>query len=1191
MSFVDYGPKWGLGEKISESLDVLEGALNIVCRTKKPKRGGNEKNVIIGNARRRIYEGLNDFHESAILHSNLTVTIAVFGVEGVGKSALFNFLLTQGVPQSDPNNLFSRLRDGPLPSGKGARQTRLPVYVTKGKQVRVVVHKEGKPEVWYPDNGQRNTLSIVQSTEQVREYIERNFARWEQEEASYIELQGPFTILQDLGERRTTSSGHLELLVDVQLLDLPGLRGDEKGDKILTSELNKADIILFFTSGQQGRGVKSNDLADIFRQHGQFDASSRPSLVHVVKAEEFKDVERLRDENEKALLEDAWPVFFGDDESNKCYREAREKLPQLGGEELLTKLKDESKVLVFHPKDEGFLERLRDVINSHVENVVIKKSFHPSLKKVHKLAKELNKVISQSRAKAKEPEQIKMEPEQIKIGHRPPLGVSSDDKGEESVIDLFISSEEFTQLENLGRVFKGFLYKFETIEFIKKRLEVSLKDFSERLITLFENNYNSKSISIASGLKEVVDVFCQSKIELFSANRFKPLYSSIVKKRTPTNDQEKKWRNSTEEMRETTLRDYLKDLIHEVLGRLLRERGKEADSSPSKVSDSLMVRVQDLLAITSLESKPDISKIPLKKVIDFSREAIRKYNPHFDLSTLDSYDHTKAFPEEMKMRSHDVLKIATKSSPEQIVKDMEQQLSSGRDDLIRELEKKLKLEKRSLDPPRTNLKVDEGKWLSVLLTVLSDQDHFDVSLDDKFKLDEKSEASLLNFARKRLFAFQKSRVKCEIEVTNSFPEREIHVEKHKEFQNVLAVSMSTSTRKLIDDICTSFTSCQVQLAPIFIPTIRPGPERSRTGNYFLEENPWDASEDETPIEENFEGKLKFNIFLVVEKQHLKKIKSTIHKKTLPSDREINLTYVVLPGNGHGIGVSRAVIKSLAECFKFDLYWTIDDDIKFMYQFNEDDRKWHKCTFARGLLFGQRVFHHCRQTTFKQPSQDAMDDLRDQTQALWPDQAKTSQTFREARRLLSDDTIKKVRDSPGLLHSPFTTENISKDCEGGNIGSDELSEIEKKFVESCRSLLFSEEVNRIAGVSIAHKASQRFDIIGVHPSAHFMPSKQRYQVVLHNTCALKEVNYVTDDMIFHEGENQVKDPNCRNTPYWGIRHSDKSFCRALEVKGVTGFQVICVNHEHEKDLINVFQRIGHSYEDSNSPYGSDNQNYA
>ena len=134
MSFVDYGPKWGLGEKISESLDVLEGALNIVCRTKKPKRGGNEKNVIIGNARRRIYEGLNDFHESAILHSNLTVTIAVFGVEGVGKSALFNFLLTQGVPQSDPNNLFSRLRDGPLPSGKGARQTRLPVYVTKGKQ-------------------------------------------------------------------------------------------------------------------------------------------------------------------------------------------------------------------------------------------------------------------------------------------------------------------------------------------------------------------------------------------------------------------------------------------------------------------------------------------------------------------------------------------------------------------------------------------------------------------------------------------------------------------------------------------------------------------------------------------------------------------------------------------------------------------------------------------------------------------------------------------------------------------------------------------------------------------------------------------------------------------------------------------------------------------------------------------------
>lgn len=77
-------------------------------------------------------------------------------------------------------------------------------------------------------------------------------------------------------------------------------------------------------------------------------------------------------------------------------------------------------------------------------------------------------------------------------------------------------------------------------------------------------------------------------------------------------------------------------------------------------------------------------------------------------------------------------------------------------------------------------------------------------------------------------------------------------------------------------------------------------------------------------------------------------------------------------------------------------------------------------------------------------------------------------FREVWRLFSDDDIKKVRDSLGFLYFLFIIENILKDCEGGNIGSDEFSEIEKKFVESCRSFLFSEEVNCIVGVLIVYK---------------------------------------------------------------------------------------------------------------------------
>lgn len=559
--FDDYDPGWDLGERIIESLDVLEGALNKVCSTKKPKRGGDGKNVtIVGKARKRIYESLNDFHRSAILDSNLTVTIAAFGTEGVGKSSLFNFLLTQGVPQGNVTNLFSRLRDGPLPSGEGVRQTSLPVYVKNAKSMRVLIHKEGKAEVCCPELGcddrERNAVPIVESIGSVRECIKRNFPNWMEEEASYLELEGPFPIFQDLGVRKTTDRGHLELLVDVQLVDLPGLRGEEKGDKILTTELNKADIILFFTSGQQGREVTSHDLANIFRQHGQFDTSSRPRLVHVVKAKESDEAERLLRENRKAL-EDAWSVFFGDDESNECFRAAWEKLPQLGGEELLKQLKDESEVLVFHPEDKSFVKNLKKVISSHVENVTIKKSFHPSLKKVHKLAKELKKVFPQSGAKAKEPQQIKLH-------HPPPLEISSYDKDEEGFIELCLRSQNFTQHDNLEEFFKGFLHKIETIRFVKQRIEVSLLDFSERVITLVEEYWNSKSMAITSGLKELVEVFCQGKIERFCAHRYETLYFSIAKTWKPTKAQQKKWQTSTNEMRETMLKQLLEALIDKV---------------------------------------------------------------------------------------------------------------------------------------------------------------------------------------------------------------------------------------------------------------------------------------------------------------------------------------------------------------------------------------------------------------------------------------------------------------------------------------------------------------------------------------------------------------------------------------------------------------------------------------------------
>ena len=55
--------------------------------------------------------------------------------------------------------------------------------------------------------------------------------------------------------------------------------------------------------------------------------------------------------------------------------------------------------------------------------------------------------------------------------------------------------------------------------------------------------------------------------------------------------------------------------------------------------------------------------------------------------------------------------------------------------------------------------------------------------------------------------------------------------------------------------------------------------------------------------------LDLNIIHVVGEQHLKKFQSTVNGLKVPTGR--NMSYVVLPQKGRGIGLTRAIIKSLA----------------------------------------------------------------------------------------------------------------------------------------------------------------------------------------------------------------------------------------------------------------------------------------
>ena len=585
-----------------------------------------------------------------------------------------------------------------------------------------------------------------------------------------------------------------------------------------------------------------------------------------------------------------------------------------------------------------------------------------------------------------------------------------------------------------------------------------------------------------------------------------------------------------------------------------------------------------------------------ERLLNFARERLFAYQKSSVTCKMVINDGDPSIPDdeiripEKMVDAHEGSTIPSQSSHEKIINEMTEILlkpGNKQNDFVYKLETKLSLKHGDLQLRQTQ-GVDQLEWAKALIIVLSDKDQFNVELNPPLELshgDEENER-LLNFARERLFAYQKSSVTCKMVINDgdpSIPDDEIRVLKSPEEKSCLIVLVSSKMSNMLHSIRNDCKDLAQELAPIFIPSIRPGPSDDIRGNYFLEDDPWskrweDGTKDESEKQQNA---LNLSIFLVVEKHQVQQFRDTIKDlKTRPSN--VNLVFIVLPQKGRGIGVTRAIIKSLAECLKFSLYWTIDDDIQFMYQFDGNDRRWHKCALTRGLLFGQRVFQTCLEKTVKELSLDDRAELFEDVTSNWPPWAK--KTKRSVQNLIIDRSkFAEVQRNPALLHSPFA--RVSEDCHGDKQKEDELRKCERDFVEVCRKRLYEESLNHIAGISLAHESTRRYDYMSKYPKADYMQSEQRYQIVLNNAWALKGRNFVTDEMIFREEENQVRDRAKRNTPYFGVKGSDKSFCRALKVSGVIGYHVIRIVHSHKK-LINVFNKVAPSY--IPSPHGSEEE---
>ena len=1182
----------GLWENISLCSDVVEGAWYLLYDDKKkPTKSETVKKF--------IRESIDSFQDTLVTESKICISLAVFGGQGVGKSFFLNFLLNWGLPADQ------QVENGPLPSAEGGSQTPLPIYVKYGKRVQVLLHKQEKGqrdslETWFPEAKlEKKTL------EDVRNLLQRKFQDLEGigksqdsslDEERWVELQGPFPVFHGLRNRETTSSGQLELQVEVEFVDVPGY-GAETGNDSISVELSKADVVLFFDSQSQlsRRPVSAEDIAAIFRKHDEFEFTRRPKLVHVVNerrvptSKSSGSVDLLL-QKKKEDLTSAWNLFL----ESSTYEDERGKVPKLNGKALLEKLQGESEVVYFYPAEDcSILKSLKQVINQHVQHVMIKQTVHPFLLKVHQAATRLKTRINRIKTTEKRKNKAIEIKEDVSFQIKP-------DKNEESeLVESFLTQTDLPWHFKDNGVLFGFLYKNficsnETLDFLLNLLRSTLETFTDRMIYNLRNANWSTSKEAPSDLIEVAAILCESRVQQFCATRASAYLIDILnkgKERNPfTKKNQKDWSKASDEERKDLCRDFIDILLERTYKSLEKETGERQHKRKSHftLSEILKQDVKDLLAVQSLNDDADHDRRALlellvkklQEVIQFCDQTIHEINPHPFLDIRKNL----SLPEKMADKDEQRI-IPIESSHAKIVQEVKDLFLKpsprAAADAIRKLETKLNCGKGGLELPRPHKEENLQRWARVLINVLCDKDHFDIQLEDGFLQDQQDAEvkHLLMLARKRLVAYQKSCVTCRIVREPSASDDVIRLRKSAQERYCLEVLISPKVSDRLDEIRADFKDPSQSLAPIFIPSIRPGPTPEILGNYFLEEDPWSKGQrmndslkekDKEVLGEEVseeESNSVLNIFLVVEQDHLERFKATVERTQEPSINNVNLMYVVLPQGGRGIGVTRAIIKSLAECFRFSLYWTIDDDIQFMYQFDGNSRRWYKCSITRGLQFGQRVFQTCLEKTVKGLKEDERADLYDDATSGWEPWAK--QIKRSANKLLFDDeSFSRLQRNLSLLYSPFA--EAAKACGGDPDKEKKLMDYERQFVAECRKRIFDDTVNHIAGVSLAHESSKRYDYMSKYPKADYMCSEQRYQVVLHNAPALKGRNYVADEVIFSDEELQVNDKSKRDSPYWGTKGNAKSFIHTLKLSGVIGYQVIRVVHSHKK-LSDAFNR--------------------
>ena len=220
-------------------------------------------------------------------------------------------------------------------------------------------------------------------------------------------------------------------------------------------------------------------------------------------------------------------------------------------------------------------------------------------------------------------------------------------------------------------------------------------------------------------------------------------------------------------------------------------------------------------------------------MIEFCTKSIREINSHPSLDVATDI----SLPEEMK----DVPEskpIPLRPSYDAIIKDVTDLFKKPGfkgSDAIQKLKSKLSLGKDALLLRGPQSAEKQRLWAKALVNVLSNKKHFNIELDPSLTLDPRDPEieEFLKQARKRLFAHEKSSITGKIFPGQALPDNEIHVKKRSQEGVCLEVLVSSEMNKKLYAIRNRLVDPMQQIAPIFMPTIRPGQAERSEETFFL----------------------------------------------------------------------------------------------------------------------------------------------------------------------------------------------------------------------------------------------------------------------------------------------------------------------------------------------------------------------